>query len=405
MQKKYIYIVLIIILLIILSLFLLFKKNEKKDNDSNNEEKIVENIDFNSDIIKFSHEKDNYLISPYSIEIALNMLRDGANGNTKGELDKVLGNRKINFLSIKDKLSVSNALFLKDRYQNNILKSYQDNLKNKYDAEILLDNFATPTVINDWVNKKTNGMIPKLLDRIDERFVLGLANAVALDVKWKNEFECNKTKSGEFTLKDNSKINVEMMHQTLKNDNKYIKNDDYEGVIIPYEDTQNTKLEFVAFIPNKGIDNYIENMTSDKLNDLYNSFNSINENVEVNLSLPRFTYEYEINNFIGVLDKLGIHDAFKTSANFSNMINVSDVYFDEAIHKTKIELNEKGTKAAAVTYFGMKNFMLPQNDKQIIDITFNKPFVYMIKDANTNEILFFGTVYKPNVWNGSTCSN
>ena len=142
-----------------------------------------------------------------------------------------------------------------------------------------------------------------------------------------------------------------------------------------------------------------------KLNDIIGDFKETNDNQEINLSLPRFTYEYEIDNFIGLLQKLGIKDAFRVSANFSNMINLNSVYFDTAIHKTKIELNETGTKAAAITYFGMKNFMALPDEKEIINITFNKPFVYLIRESNTNEILFFGTLYQPNIWKGSTCSD
>ena len=78
----------------------------------------------------------------------------------------------------------------------------------------------------------------------------------------------------------------------------------------------------------------------------------------------------------------------------------------EAIHKTHIDLNENGTKAAAVTYFGMfKNTSIEPKEKEIINIEFNKPFIYIIRDPKTNEMLFFGVVYEPNKWIDSTCEN
>ena len=89
------------------------------------------------------------------------------------------------------------------------------------------------------------------------------------------------------------------------------------------------------------------------------------------------------------------------------MIEIKEnVYVGEAVHKTKIELNEKGTKAAAVTYFGMfKATAMIEKDYEEVDIKFNKPFIYMIREKNTGELLFFGTVYEPNEWKGETCSS
>ena len=109
-----------------------------------------------------------------------------------------------------------------------------------------------------------------------------------------------------------------------------------------------------------------------------------------------------------MLKNLGINEAFdEDNANFTKMIEIKDnVYVGEAIHKTHIEVSESGTKAAAVTYFGMysKSSVEPRPD-EIIVIKFNKPFAYMIREKNSGEVLFFGTVYEPNVWKGTTCSN
>ena len=94
---------------------------------------------------------------------------------------------------------------------------------------------------------------------------------------------------------------------------------------------------------------------------------------------------------------MGITDAFDENiADFHNIINDNtnyNLYVSEAIHKSVIELNENGTKAAAITYFGMsKNSMMPK-EKEVINIKFNKPFLYIIKDKNNDNIWFFGTVY------------
>ena len=123
---------------------------------------------------------------------------------------------------------------------------------------------------------------------------------------------------------------------------------------------------------------------------------------------------------------MGIRKAFipaqyygdKDAAEFENMADIkgmikeypdtTGLYVSKAIHKTHIELMEKGTKASAVTYFEISRASgaLPViREKEYIDIEFNKPFIYLIREKNTGEMLFFGVVNEPNLWNGSTCSD
>ncbi len=384
------------------------KREKKKEKEK---EQIVETIgNYNVDIIKVTNIKSkekNYLISPYNIEIALNMLREGALGNTKVELDKVLGNRKINDIKVSSKLNIANAVFIKDEYKNDVQKDFINILREKYQSEVLYDKFETPTVINNWVKEKTNDMIPKLLDEINKDYVMGLASALALDVEWKSPFECIYTKEEDFTKIDNKKMKVEMMHQTYEHAAKYLKNDDLEGIILPYKtDNEKVNLEFVAILPKTNPNDYINNLTQDKLDSMFTNIKEASNNLHIHLSLPRFTYDYEVEDFIEVLKQMGIKEAFDEKlANFKKMIEIKEnVYVGEAIHKTKIELNEKGTKAAAVTYFGMfKATGAIEKDYEEISIKFNKPFVYMIREKNTGEILFFGTVFEPNKWNNPTC--
>lgn len=376
-----------------------------------NKEKIVLDNDFNINIIKAFNKLDgdkNYLISPYNIYLALNMLRDGASGKTKDEIDKVLNNDKINNLLVKDKIGVANGVFIKDIYKNNVKKDYYDILKNKYNSDIIYDEFTSPDKINNWVSEKTYGMIPSILDRMDKNYVMGLASALAIDVKWLDSFECIRTTSEEFTKINNDKINVEMMHKSFDTDYfKYINEEDIKGIILPYEKIDNNiDLEFIGLIP-EDINTYINSLTKDKLDKIIQSAKTASDKIHVNLSIPRFSYDYNANDFMDILKELGIHEAFDPDlANFTKMIEIAEnIYVGEAIHKTHIELNEVGTKAAAVTYFGMfKNSAMIDQNYQEINITFNKPFIYLIREKNTGEILFFGTVYEPNLWNSSTCS-
>ena len=406
-KKKEKIIVILGVIIVILIGGLIGKMLDKKEEEKKPTPAGITG-NFNVDIIKNTYIKDNYLISPYNIEIALNMLREGADGKTKEEIDKVIGNREINVVSIKDKLNIANAIFIKDEYKNDVKKDFISILDSKYKSELLYDKFEKPDVINNWVKEKTNGMIDKILDRMNVDYVMGLASALALDLDWNSSFECNNTREEDFVKDDNSKMKIEMMHQTYKYNAKYLKNDEVEGIILPYDTEDDTKeIEFVALLPKNGVDNYISNLTADKLNNLFNNVTLASNQMHINLSLPRFTYNYEVNDFINVLKNMGIKEAFdKVLADFTKMIVIDqNVYVGEAIHKTKIELNEKGTKAAAVTYFGMyKATGMIEKDYEEINIKFNKPFIYMIREKNTGEILFFGTVFEPNEWKGTTCS-
>ena len=409
----------IIVVIMVIAVVSIISARERR-NKMKEEKQVIEKKDnysltgnYNVDLIKKFHEvsdNKNYLISPYNIEIGLNMLRDGASGKTKEELDQVLGNRKINDVSLKNVIGIANGVFIKDEYKDNVKKDYYNILKTKYNSDIIYDRFTKPDKINNWVNEKTSGMIDKILDKMNEDFVMGLASALAIDVKWFDSFDCNLTKSSEFTKLDKEKINVEMMHQSYDSNAQYIKTNNATGIIIPYEweDNSDVHLEFVALLPNENIDTFIKNLNKEELDSINSNQRSASSNLHLNLSLPRFKYDFNANGFIDILKNLGIKDAFdKDNANFKKMIEIKEnVYVGEAIHKTHIELNEVGTKAAAITYFGMfKATGAMPVDFEEINLEFNRPFIYMIRETNTKELLFFGTVYEPNIWNGPTCDN
>ena len=409
MNKKAIIILPVIAILLIFGGVYLLKHKPKEINV------YVEARDFNSKIIRqVNKETDtNYLISPYSIEIALNMLKDGANGETKDQIDKLIPERQITNFKAKNRINVANAAFIRNRYKENVVKSYYTALKNKYNADILYDDYKTPKVMNDWVNKETDGMIKSIANRLNPNFAMGIANAVAIDVEWNYPFECTSTMSAEFTKYDNSKYDVAMMHETYRNIT-YFDTDKEKGIVLPYNtydengkvSDNGTTLEFIGILPNNDIKSYINNMTKDTFDRIDNSMTKPKEKEEVRLSLPMFKYEYQIKNFIKTLQDLGIKDVFDDAkADLSNMIGKegSNFYVSDAIHKTYIDLNEKGTKAAAVTAFIVAEKSALPEQLKTIEINFNKPFAYMIRDSKTKEILFFGVVYEPLKWEKSTC--
>lgn len=396
---------------------IIFKENkiEKKYDSSKNAKDYSSSQDifnFNNTLIKTinKNENGNYLISPYSIEVALNMLKEGSNSTTYNELNKILPSNKIADLNIKNRISVANAVFVKSMYQDNIKKDFISTVKNKYNSEILFDEFNSPDVINDWVKQKTFGMLDKVIDEVDPDFMLGLANALAIDVEWKYKFKCVNTIKSNFTVLDSTK-EVEMMHNSYESnqkDVKYIKNDNEMAVILPYNsynkeesETDTVDLQFIAVLPNNDVNKYIYDFNLEKYSSLMNGFKEIRPNEKLDVSLPRFKYDYSINNFNKYLINIGLRETFSENPNFSRIID-KNLKISSSVHKTHISLNEKGTKAAAVTYFSMANSSA-LDEKTIINIDFNKPFLYMIKDSKSDELLFFGVVKEPNEWKGSDC--
>lgn len=386
----------------------------KHQNEKQIEIKKDIKTNFDYDILKEvnkNYKKTNYLISPYSMKIALSMVRDGANGDTKTQIENLIGNENITLLNSEKRISTANGLFVKNEYKNDILESYYETMKKNYDGEILYGDFTTPKDINDWIYKKTYEMIKDPIQDINPEFVLGIVNAIAIDVKWQDEFECDDTYSEEFTKENDEKINVEMMHNEYKGDARYFDTSEEKGIILPYktydrdgEETQEgISLEFVGILPNKSLDEYIENFDKDTLSRIENNAKEVNDKKELVLGLPRFEYSFEFAKFKDSLINLGMKDAFSNDkADFSKIINTRDIYISDAIHDTYIKLGESGTKAAAVTAFMFDNTSI-REEKEKIEIKFDKPFMYLIREKGTNNILFIGTVYEPNTWNGSTC--
>ena len=379
-------------------------------------------VSFNENFVKNINVADsNYLVSPYSVEMALRMLANGSSGNTMSEIINAVGDRTVVNFNVNNRIGVANALFIKDLYKNYIISSFSDGLKSSYNGDIVYDKFENADVINKWCRDKTSNMVDKMFDSLGADFVLGIANAVAIDVEWEKEFDCNSTSSSEFIRSDNSKINVEMMHNTYSSDVKYFENDSVTGVVIPYKkynvngevDDDGSNLEFVGILPSGNINDFIQSLGDDDLSRIDNNSITASADKNVELSLPRFKYDFKLDSLVNVLQNMGIRDAFDmNNADFTKIINKDDMlslgidnlYVDTAVHKTYIDLNEKGTKAAAVTGFNL-NAGSAATQPEIVKIEFNKPFIYIIRDSQSKEMLFFGAVYNPSEWKGNTCNN
>lgn len=403
MKKKQISIIIALMIISIIILTLIFFRIIYTNLEEPNLDNSSTNSSFDYSLIKETNKNksSNYLISPYSIKTVLSIIKDGTNNLSLKELNDVMGNFRRGNITSKNVVADANLLLINKKYKDEINKNYISKIEKSYDAEIKYSNI-TPNNINKWVDNKTNHMIPTLVDSVNPETLIEVINAISINASWGSEFDCKNTYISEFNTIDGSIINTIMM---VSNDAQYIENDTAKGIIKKYKTYKNdnhkkVNLDFVAIMPNDGIDSYIENFNNDEFRNLLSTKDKY-KNEDVSLKLPRFKYNYDFNNLKDILINMGIKSIFDSSADLSKMTesNSKDLYISSINHKSYIEVNEKGTKASAATSASIDKMA---SEDVPIDIEFDKPFIYIIKQNNSDDILFFGVVYTPTLANNET---
>lgn len=376
------------------------------------EAKDVENVsvvpfepvitDFTARLFRECYEDGkNQLISPISVISALGMTANGAKGNTLAQMEDVFGvsaeelnkylHSYMESLSVgeKYKLTMANSIWLRDSLKN-VRQDFLQTNADYYGADIYRRAFDNVTLndINKWVDKKTDHMIPAILEQISDDDMMFLINALCFDAKWQDPYEDSSVRDDTFTREDGSTKNVKMMYST---EHRYLENELVTGFLKYYADK---KYAFVALLPKEGksMDECVSGLDGEAILKL---LRSVSEDTVLTRT-PKFKAEYTIE-MCDVLKEMGIEDAFDSRADFSGIAPITDdtfLYIGTVIHKTFIELDEKGTKAAAATMIGMKNsgaLMMDEQKKVYLD----RPFIYMIIDRNYNVPLFIGTMTDP----------
>lgn len=367
-------------------------------------DKEVEKADFSIKFLKLENNKENMIYSPLSIKYALTMLSEGASGNTKIQIENVIKELNLTKYNNVDKvLSLANGIYIRDTYSKYVKEDYIKILNENYNAEINYDSFSNANNINNWIENKTLGIIKNMLrdDLVkNPNTKMLLINALAIDMEWEEPFKSSKTYGEEFNLDNGNKMIATMMHKETSNDSvSYYKDENITTLTMNLKEYNNTQLEFVAIMPEDNLSDYIEKFTIEDFDNIIKKSTLASKTKNgVKISIPKFSFDYDLklkNN----LTKMGITDAFDGDlADFSNMSESNEpIYVSDALHKANIDFTEKGVKAAAVTVIYMTMGVAVQEDKPI-EISIDKPFLYVIRDKNTDEIWFVGTVYEPNLW-------
>lgn len=353
-------------------------------------------------LFKSSNESSpngNVLISPLSIQLALAMTANGAEGQTKSQMETLLGNNfTIDELNAYLKTYVSNLPNEKG-YKLNVANSiwfrnwgfapnsdFLQANKNYYDASIYSAPFDNTTVndINNWVNTNTDGMIKKLLDKIDTDSLMYLINAIAFDAEWDVKYSEDSIHNDLFTMENGETKETEFMQST---EYAYYELNNAVGF---RKDYKNHKYSFVALLPNEeiSINDFVNSLSYEEI---INMLNNPDYSKDVIAKMPKFSYEYslEMND---VLSSLGMERAFdQTGAEFGKIGQAGgNIFIGSVIHKTFISVDEAGTKAGAVTSVEMKDECAGERNE--IEIALDRPFVYMIIDNATGLPVFIGTL-------------
>lgn len=347
---------------------------------------------------------ENYVFSPLSVKTVLALAANGAEGETREEITETLCISDLELFNdmIKDliaRYSESDILNLKladsiwintDKTEQKFSGDFKTVAKKYFAADVkTVKSKNAVEEINTWVNDKTEGKITSVTDNAD--FWAMLVNAIYFRGGWKDEFSERATKPDIFTNADGTKKQIDFMNQT--DWYSYANTGRAEIVELPYqnrEDIFDENDEYIDTIVSNCDTSMYLIMTDENINfeeELECAFgNESFESRYVKLALPKFKIDCTIN-LNDALKELGISKAYSTDAEFENMFDQGSMSITDVLHKTYIGIDEKGTEAAAVTAIGMAGSSLPPEP---LELRFDKPFGFIIRDNTSGEVLFMG---------------
>lgn len=339
--------------------------------------------------------KKNTLVSPLSVMTALAMTANGAHGDTLEQMQRTLcgemsGDELNQYLGAylnalpsdeKARFASANSIWLRENSLD-FKKEFLQTNADYYGADVFSSKFDDKTLrdVNQWVSDNTDGMIPEILDGIPSAAVMYLINALSFDAEWQEIYREDQIHDGEFTDADGKAETVSMMSAE---ESCFLQDSKARGFMKPYA----SGYSFVAMLPDENIPlgDYIQSMS---YAEIVKQIKSKNHEPVVAM-IPKFSAEYS-TELREVLAQAGMTDAFNAGkADFSGMADVKpgDLFIRRVIHKTAIQVDERGTKAGAATAVEMSKNAILMNF-----VMFDRPFVYMIFDNENCLPIFIGQV-------------
>ena len=371
--------------------------DEYIQNEANiNKTTALQNSVKMTDLLSAEASDKNIMFSPTSLNFALGMIAEGAKGETKEILDDYLGTNDFaayakeyldkikayntedesygyqSKVKIADAVWVDNGLTLQEKFKNTVSDSFG--------AEVEAVDFSaaekTCDVINSWCDKNTEGLIPKIItpDLINDNTGLCLTNSLYFESGWNGEPWNVSDTEESFGKKEKTKYMTCTGDQYYENDKATAFGRDYAN-----------GLSFIGILPNDEGNFNLEDL------DIGGLLKSNPEYDEVDCKMPKLNFETStvLND---MLSSLGLDNLFSSNADFSGIAD-QNVNVDTILQKTKLELDENGTKAAAVTAVTMECMSAAVENEPIIKtVELTRPFAFLIYDRSNDEILFIGKV-------------
>ena len=371
--------------------------DEYMQNEANiNKTTALQNSVKMTDLLSAEASGKNIMFSPTSLNFALGMIAEGAKGETKEILDDYLGTNDFaayakeyldkikayntedesygyqSKVKIADAVWVDNGLTLQEKFKNTVSDSFG--------AEVETVDFSaaekTCDVINSWCDKNTEGLIPKIItpDLINDNTGLCLTNSLYFESGWSGEPWNVSDTEESFGKKEKTK------YMTCTGD-RYYENDKATAFGRDYANG----VSFIGILPNDEGDFNLEDL------DIGGLLKSNPEYDEVDCKMPKLNFETStvLND---MLSSMGLDNLFSSNSDFSGIVD-QNVNVDTILQKTKLELDENGAKAAAVTAVTMECMSAAVENEPIIKtVELTRPFAFLIYDRNNDEILFIGKV-------------
>lgn len=355
----------------------------------------IENSVKLTDKIAAENRNKNIMLSPTSLNFALGMIAEGAKGETKEALKEYLGTddfaayakqyieniKKYNSdeenYGYKSKLKIADAVWADDglKLQDTFKKSVSSNFSAKVENLDFSNTDKTCKRINKWCDKNTEGLIPKIItpDTISKDTELCLTNSLYFESGWNGDPWTVSNKKEKFGDKEKTK------YMTCAGD-RYYENDEATAFGRNYANG----LSFIGILPNEEGDFTLEDL------DIESLLKSEPEYDEVNCKMPKLNFETSAT-LNDMLSDIGLKNIFSNDADFSGIAD-KNTKVSAVLQKTKLELDENGTKAAAVTAAVMECMSAMAPDPVVKSVELTRPFAFLIFDEMNNEILFMGKV-------------
>ena len=388
--------------------FLMSQVNHHKQDDTGSTPQGVQEVanannkfafDLYSELKK--SESGNIFYSPYSISAVLAMTYEGAEGKTSDEMKSVFhfpedNILRTNFAAIYNdinegnnayELKTGNALWVQQDYP--FLEDYMSRVEKYYGGKAANLDFISETeksrqTINTFIEEQTNDKIKDLISAgmLNSLTRLVLTNAIYFKGTWEWEFDKSDTREQDFKIAPDNIVKTPMMFMDPdKAEFNYVDLEKLQVLELPYK---GEKISMLILLPKENLEN-IE-LSSEKLNE-YKS--QMEETKLDSIYLPKFEFDtkYLMSE---TLKGMGMLTAFTWDADFSGMTGYKDLFISFVVHQAYVKVDEKGTEAAAATAVGMPMSAAPRNIFRA-----DHPFIFIIQEKETGNILFLGRVVNP----------